>query len=436
MAPDKKPSSFWRRLALSASLFILILGLAFAALEVVLTKYPGVGAQGIDLLRQVIGDKAAAEIETVAFQAEDIFHRWRYQVTGQQPVTLWNPASNAPALNAPAPNAPVSGTPGQVAPSTNAKAPSGLKTLKPVSPLVMSLFNQSPAPTRSGGRAGALSAWNLPNVPPLGAVPGEGQWSPYLYDQSGQVIADRTFLQPDPQRPYALVAVVAFDMSGLRLNFVPGYDEPKSPVQMDRPGRIPAGDLTSGLVVAAFNGGFKAQHGHFGAMSDQVVLLPPRAGLGTVGIYRDGQVKIGAWGTDIQASANLIAWRQNGPLIIQDGVVNPHTADNAPQDWGYTVAGSATTSRSALGISKDGRTLFYAAGADLTLPALAKALQAAGAYQAIQLDINNYYVHFEAIQYVKGAPQAAPLLNSMLGSGEARYLGAEPRDFFYVSLLR
>ena len=145
---------------------------------------------------------------------------------------------------------------------------------------------------------------------------------------------------------------------------------------------------------------------------------------------------IGAWGTDIQPSANLISWRQNGPLIIQNGAVNPHTADNAPQDWGYTVAGSITTSRSALGISKDGRTLFYAAGTDLTLPALAKALQAAGAYQAIQLDINNYYVHFEAIQTVKGTPQAVPLLNSMLGGGDARYLGHEPRDFFYLTLLR
>jgi hypothetical protein len=416
MARGQNTSSFGRRLAVFTGLFVFTLIMAFAALEVVLTKYPGLGAQGIDVLRQVIGDQAAAEIESVAFQAEDIFHRWRYQVAGQQPAELWNPAPDSPAIIG--------------------KAPGGPGTRQPASPLVMSLFNPRSAAARPDGPASAALAWNLPDVLPLGKAAGEGEWSPYLYDPTGRAVAARTFLQPDPQRPYALVAVVGFDMGRLRLNFVPGYDEPKSPVQAERPGRIPAGDLASGLVVAAFNGGFKAQHGHFGAMSGQVVLLPPREGLGTVGIYSDGQVKIGAWGTDIQPSANLIAWRQNGPLIIQNGVVNPHTADNAPQDWGYTVAGSITTSRSALGISKDGRTLFYAAGTDLTLPALARALQAAGAYQAIQLDINNYYVHFEAIHYVKGTPQAVPLLNSMLGSGNARYLGAEPRDFFYVSLAR
>ena len=136
-----------------------------------------------------------------------------------------------------------------------------------------------------------------------------------------------------------------------------------------------------------------------------------------------------------QPSPDLFTWRQNGPLIIQDGVVNPHTADNAPQDWGYTVAGSITTFRSALGISQDGRTLFYAAGGYLTLPALAKAFQAAGAYQAMQLDINNYYVHFEAIHYNQGAPNGSVLLDIMHGSGDGRFLKPYPRDFFYVTSL-
>ena len=152
-----------------------------------------------------------------------------------------------------------------------------------------------------------------------------------------------------------------------------------------------------------------------------------------MGFYNDGQVRVGAWGTQIQPSPDLVAWRQNGPLIIQDGVINPHTGDNAPQDWGYTVGGSITTFRSALGISQDGKTLFYAAGGYLTLPALATAFQAAGAYQAMQLDINNYYVHFEAIQYDKGNPKGVPLLDRMHGSGDGRFLRPEPRDFFYVT---
>jgi len=88
-----------------------------------------------------------------------------------------------------------------------------------------------------------------------------------------------------------------------------------------------------------------------------------------------------------------------------------------------------------VGISQDGKVLYYAAGFDLTLPALAQALQDAGAWQAIQLDINNYYVHFEAIQFdAKKNPQAVTLLDQMKGPGDQRYLTIDSRDFFFVTV--
>lgn len=393
----------WKQWITAAGLAVLFILISFAAVDLVLNRYPRAGAQGIDLMRQLLGDKTAAQVESAVFRAEDVFHQWRYQISGKLPVAPWGTAPGSQGAYA-----------GQMS-----RKGHGLLA-----------FNQF---SDQGARNQPSSHWNIPTMLPMGTIAGEGQWSTYLSDTSGGVIAMRGFLQPDPRRPYALVAVVAFDLGKTRLHFVPGFDEPKSSVPADRPGTIPAGDVAPGVLVAAFNGGFKAQHGHFGAMSAGVVLIPPRQGLGTVGIYNDGSVQIGAWGTEIQPSSNLIAWRQNGPLIIHDGVVNPHTAENAPQDWGYTVAGSITTSRSALGISQDGRTLFYAAGTDLTLPALARALQAAGAYQAIQLDINNYYVHFEAIHFKGAAPLGAPLLDSMHGSGDQRFLKPDARDFFYIT---
>lgn len=403
MKPQK---TGWKRLVIAASLAVLVILVSFVAIDIVLNRYPSAGAQGIDLMRQLLGDKIAAQVESAVFRAEDVLHQWRYQISGKPPKAPWIVTADSQG------------------PGANQTARSGLGLLasKPVN--------------RLGSQSETSAPWKIPTILPMGTIANEGQWSPYLYNSSGEVIAQRGFLQPDPQRPYALVAVVAFDLNKTRLHFVPGYDEPKSSVQAYRPGTIPAGDMVPGVIVAAFNGGFKAQHGHFGAMSAGVVLIPPRLGLGTVGIYNDGSVQIGAWGTEIQPSDKLIAWRQNGPLIIHDGVVNPHTADNAPQDWGYTVAGSITTSRSALGISQDGRTLFYAAGTDLTLPALARALQAAGAYQAIQLDINNYYVQFEAIHFKGTTPQASILMESMQGSGDQRYLKADPRDFFYITASR
>jgi len=418
-----------KRLILGAGLVFVAALISFAAFDLMLNKWPDIGAQGADWLRSVIGDKAVAFIESTAFQTEDIFHRWKYQLTGATPVAPWNPA--------PPKDVAVTGV--GISPSTSTSSPIGVPPSKggkgkASNALITNGFNsQFP---KAGAQSKGLNdspGWVLPSITPLGTVSGEGQWSPFLSDASGQVVAERTFLQPDPQRPYALVAVIAFDLSKTSLHFVLGTIEPKSPVTISRPGTIPSADIAPGILVAAFNGGFKAQHGHFGVMVDNTTVIPPRDGMGTLGIYSDGQVQIGAWGTDITPSPQLIAWRQNGPLIIQNGQINPHTADYAPQDWGYTVAGSITTPRSAIGISQDGRTLFYAAGPYLTLPALARALQAAGAYQAMQLDINNYYVHFEAISFNGNVPQATPLLDFMHGSGDGRFLKPYPRDFFYIT---
>ena len=76
-------------------------------------------------------------------------------------------------------------------------------------------------------------------------------------------------------------------------------------------------------VLAAFNGGFKAEHGHFGAMVAGEVALPPRPGLGTLAIETDGRVRLGVWGSEIVPSATDVAWRQNGPLIVHDGEIDP-----------------------------------------------------------------------------------------------------------------
>ena len=130
----------------------------------------------------------------------------------------------------------------------------------------------------------------------------------------------------------------------------------------------------------------------------------------------------------------MVAWRQNGPLILQNGQINPLTAVTDPQVWGYTTDGGTATGRSALGISQDGNTLFYAVGFNLTLPALTKAVQDAGAFQAIQLDINNFYTHFEAFSMGSNNQMTVvPLLDKMKGPGDQRYLTINKRDFFYVT---
>ena len=390
-------------LAGTAILLIFLFIGAYAATNI----WPNLGAEAVDLARGVLGDRLVSEVENFVLSSEDKLKQIQYSLMKTTPTAPWqvtilpssSPSSSSFSNNTPSPAL----TPSNISSST-------------------------PFPGSS------YSVWLPENVPALGSTPGEGLWTAYLRDATGNVVAYRTFLQPDPQRPYATVAVVAFNLHATRLHFVLGYEEPASSVFISRPARIPASDMKPGKILAAFNGGFKTQHGHFGVMLDGVTLIPPRDGFGTVAIFDDGKVLLGVWGTDITSSPRLIAWRQNGPLIIQNGQINPHTSVTDPQVWGYTTDGSTATGRSALGISQNGSVLYYAVGFNLTLSALTRAVQDAGAFQAIQLDINNFYTHFEAFTMgINNQLTVVPLLDQMKGPGDHRYLTINKRDFFYVT---
>ena len=390
-------------LASTVNLLILLAVIANAATNI----WPNLGAGAVDLARGVLGDQLVSKIENFVLSSEDSLKQIQYSLIKTTPVPPWQ-ITTLPAAN-----------------PTN--VPSSSITVAPT-PAPINIANSEPLTGSTN------SGWLPKNVPALGTTPGEGEWTAYINGPTGNIEAYRTFLQPDPQRPYATVAVVAFNLQTTRLHFVLGYEEPASSIYISRPARIPDSDMQPGKILAAFNGGFKAQHGHFGVMLDGVTLIPPRDEFGTVAIYDDGKVRLGAWGTDITSSPHLVAWRQNGPLIIQNGQINPHTAVTDPQIWGYTTDGSTATGRSALGISPDGTILYYAVGFNLTLPILARAVQDAGAFQAIQLDINNFYTHFEA--FTMGSNDrltVVPLLDQMKGPGDYRYLYINKRDFFYVT---
>jgi hypothetical protein len=104
------------------------------------------------------------------------------------------------------------------------------------------------------------------------------------------------------------------------------------------------------------------------------------------------------------------------------------------RNWGASINGSVAVWRSGLGLSQDGRVLYYAAGDSLVVSALARGLQAAGAYNAMQLDVNNYWVYFGAVR-VEGAHLTnETLFEPMKGSDPHRYLNGFSRDYFYVTL--
>jgi hypothetical protein len=367
-------SNKFLKISLSLIVFcVFIAGLAYAAINI----WPSLGATTVDILRGVFGDRIVSVVEDTVLKTQDHARQLAYQVTGSSPEINWGAGGEQPVTK-------------------------------------------------------SQAGWLPPAATALGNKKNEAQWQPFI-SAKGQVVAYRTLIAPDSQRPYAFAAVIAFDLERTRLHFLLGTQEPKSEVQLPRTGRIPAEDRKLGELLAAFNGGFKAEHGHFGVMVNGVTVIPAQENLGTVGLYSDGKVRMGLLGKEVPETPGLLAWRQNGPLIIQDGAINPLTNSNDPKDWGYVVSSDTATYRSALAISQDGRTLYFLVGPDLTLPALAKALVAVQAYQAIQLDINNFWAHFESFTTVGTNLKAVPLLDFMKNVDDQRFLGSYLRDYFYVT---
>ena len=386
--------------------FVAIVILAAGSLVAVPIVSPSAGAAMADWLRGIIGPEAVAEIESVAFQLQDVFNRARYQASGGQAQISWAD----PTVTVTQPTA--KPAPSKAAPA----APSTLKDAElPVQrPTIAHPVDVMTAPS-------SVTGWQA-----FGAT-----------TANGEPIMARTVVNPDQSRPYAQAALVRIDLSKVQLHLVAGTVEPvavKGTPALSRPGDIPATDQVSGILLAAFNGGFKSIHGNYGVQIDGVTIRPPLDDMATLGLYKGGTVKIGAWGRDIQSSSDLITYRQNCPLLVDAGQINPHVTDESRKEWGYTVKNLDTTWRSGVGLSQDGRFLIYAAGNSLTVESLARALQQAGAQYAMQLDINGFYTRFVTYTQATGAHTltANKLLKEMSGD-PLLFLRPYDRDFFYIT---
>ena len=398
----------------------LALVVIVCAAGVYLLRYqPGVSAQIADSLRTVIGDGAVAQLESTVYQAQDSLMQLSYS---------WFPARHKSSANL----SQAVSLPTSLSAMTNTEGPPS--DFATSTPLTTQLSAMPAATLQPSLTATPILPWRLEDLRPFGEDPEEGCWKPLVEDAQNNPVAIQAFLQPDAERPYAQVRVVAFNLSSVHLHYLVGRDEPQSEVKGDRPGSIPAEDRQPGVLLAVFNGGFKARHGHFGVMTGGITWLPPKDGLGTLALYQDGHLKMGAWGSEVQPEPGQLAWRQNGPLIIQDGKVNPLVEEHNPALWGLTIEEMAPIWRSAIGLSRDGQVFYYAAGPSLTLPALARGVAASGVWDAIQLDINNYWVHFDTISVVDGKLKTQPLFEYMGTDFCDRYLYPYTRDYFYVTL--
>ncbi len=291
-------------------------------------------------------------------------------------------------------------------------------------------------------------AWPPTNIPSIwkSTEPGEGEWAPPKLPWMRKLAEDappafvRTFVRPDQERPYAEVLLVAMDMRQLELDMEAGSEDPKPLVGANGPGRIPRDAPTYTRVVAAFNGGFKTEHGNYGMMVKKRVLLPPQPGAATVAVLKDGRVGFGTWantheitGIKDVADADIVSFRQNLDPLVDHGEVNPTKRGL----WGWTMPGTGVqTERSGVCTTTSGH-IIYAWGEDVSATTLGKAMNMAGCSYGLHLDMNPHHTGFifATIEELKGRKYHSELLApGKMEISPDRYIEYAPKDFFYVLL--
>lgn len=246
----------------------------------------------------------------------------------------------------------------------------------------------------------------------------------------------RATVHPHPISKWIEVTAVAMDLKHLSLAWVPGTDDPESDAvpKTERSGTVASEHRDT--VVAAFNGGWQAKHGRWGAMADGKVFLEPREEGCTIAIYRDGRVRIASWPKLSGTVGEMVAYRQTPPCMVEDGSLHPELEARNERRWGGLDPKRKTRRRSAIAIDASGRVLMYGYGDEAGARELALGLKALGASAVAELDINYHWVRFLLLGRPK--PEAelqvtSTLIEKMPHRKQGYVSKAEPRDFFYVA---
>lgn len=199
-------------------------------------------------------------------------------------------------------------------------------------------------------------------------------------------------------------------------------------------------------LVAAFNGGFKMRDARGGYYTEGRTIVPLRRGAASLVIYANGNVRLGAWGTDVTMTRDVASVRQNLAPLVAGGRPTPMVTTRSWRLWGSTCSATSCGQglpgvehqwRSGLGITVDGA-LVYTAGPDLAPLQLAQLLIRAGAVRAMELDINPAWPVFASYAPASSAGLAAPsngskLLASTDHGPDTFFNPAWPRDFITMS---
>jgi hypothetical protein len=353
----------------------------------------------VDTVRAVTGPGPIAWLEETFFGARDTLRRTNYELSGTAPALA---SAVAPGHEEIPPSPPL---------DASAAGDDGGYWPPPRLPSIWQ------TPDADEG------VWEPVSYPFLRPLPGAAQPPPYFY---------KTWLKPDPKRPYAKVLMVALDMRQLELNMEGGVEDPKPLTGTKSFGHIPREPEILDRVVGAFNGAFKTTHGAYGMMVNHKVLLPPKAGAATILVTEDAHVGMGTWPASEAIPPTMVSFRQNLDPLVSDGVFNP----SGRLIWGYQLSGhSVLTERSGVCVTRPGHFMYFW-GDDLSGITLGKAMIQAGCTYGMHLDMNPKHTGFvfSQIRDVKKKDYDVRLLSPQMEILPERYIEWSPKDFFYIML--
>lgn len=315
-------------------------------------------------------------------------------------------------------------------------------SMSPVTPRSHKGSHGGVSPTRGTTAAPrSTTTTTVPQLPPPKPVPlvvhpslpGEGKWQPTGPLVDGVPAMYVAQFRADNIYTSEITSAVWMDPKLLHFRFVPGHVEPGG--TWAHPPYVTNAELP--YLVAAFNGGFRFQDAHGGAYLEGKVAVPLVQGAASLVLYKNGQVNVGAWGSQVGMNTNVASVLQNAVLLVNNGQIAPSATYTDNAIWGYTLGGGAVVPRSGVGITANGA-LVYVAGPALTAKSLAESLQRAGAVRAMTLDINPEWVTFNFYSHAPGHPSqvTGTKLYPQMQRSATRYLPPvlEARDFFEVLL--
>lgn len=278
------------------------------------------------------------------------------------------------------------------------------------------------------------------------AQEGDGRWEAWMPTAASADSADgapdplivRTVLHPHPRSTWQTVTLAAFDQEKVEIGHRPGTADVEDTQRKDllpHAGLVPADDQDR--LLAVFNGGFQPRHGWWGMHTLGTQVVPPKPEGCTVAIMKDGAARVAPWPRIEEQRDDVQSFRQTPPCLVVEGKLHPKLQRGIDKPWGGNHADHKTRRRSAVGVSKDGRTLFYALGSETDPQKLAEALVAAGAQFAAQLDINWNWTRLFTFAPADSAIEVSASLVEQMAKDRGEYLSRPSgRDFFYVQRRR